>query len=102
MSLIVEEFYAVDSSVNIALIGTALGLMPLVLGGTPEQQTKFLKPFISGQGAPIASLAHSEPSGTANWLEKGGKGLGVTARKEGDYYIVNGEKVRSITDPCFP
>lgn len=93
MSLIVEEFYAVNSSVSVALVGAALGLMPLILGGTSEQKQKFLKPFISGEGDHLASLAHSEPGGTANWLEKGGKGLGVTARKEGDYYIVNGEKV---------
>ncbi|KAH8168696.1 nitroalkane oxidase [Sarocladium implicatum] len=93
MSLIVEEFYAKDSSVNIPIIGTALGLMPLILGGKEGQQKEFLKPFVSGEGSPLASLAHSEPGGTANWLEKGGKGLGVTARKEGDFYIVNGEKM---------
>jgi alkylation response protein AidB-like acyl-CoA dehydrogenase len=93
MSFIVEEFCTVDSSVNMALVGTALGLMPLVIGGTDEQKKRFLKPFISGYGDHIASLAHSEPGGTANYLEKGGRGLGTTARREGDYYIVNGEKV---------
>ncbi|KAM0346318.1 hypothetical protein ACHAPU_005749 [Fusarium lateritium] len=93
MSLILEEFYTVDGSVNIALIGTALGLMPLILGGTEEQKKRFLKPFISGDGDYLAGLAHSEPGGTANYLEKGGQGLGVTAKKEGDYYIVNGEKL---------
>ncbi|XEU99909.1 hypothetical protein FSHL1_005196 [Fusarium sambucinum] len=93
MSLIVEEFYTVDSSVNMALVGTALGLMPLILGGTDEQKKRFLNPFISGSGDHIASLAHSEPGGTANYLEKGGQGLGATAKKEGDYYIVNGEKL---------
>ncbi|KAF9769984.1 hypothetical protein IL306_012514 [Fusarium sp. DS 682] len=93
MSLIVEEFYTIDSSVNMALVGTALGLMPLVIGGTDEQKKRFLKPFISGNGDHIASLAHSEPGGTANYLEKGGRGLGTTARSEGDYYIVNGEKL---------
>lgn len=40
---------------------------------------------------------HSEPTGTANWLEKGGKGLQVTARKEGNEWIVNGEKVAANT-----
>lgn len=97
MSLIIEEFHGADTSVNVALIGTALGLMPLVLAGTKEQKEQFLEPFLSGKGDYLASLAHSEPGGTANYLEKGGQGLGVTAKKEGDYYIVNGEKVR-----CFP
>ncbi|KAH8156006.1 hypothetical protein CIB48_g12239, partial [Xylaria polymorpha] len=34
-----------------------------------------------------------EPGGVANWLEKGGKGLNTTARKEGDEWVLNGEKV---------
>ncbi|GKU07065.1 unnamed protein product [Fusarium langsethiae] len=93
MSLIVEEFYTVDASVNVTLVGTALGLMPLILGGTEEQKKRFLKPFISGNGDYLASLAHSEPGGTANYLEKGGQGMGVTAKRQGDYYIVNGEKL---------
>jgi alkylation response protein AidB-like acyl-CoA dehydrogenase len=91
--LVLEELYAVDASISIHMIGTALGLLPLLLGGTAEQKEKFLKPFISGEGDPLASLTHSEPGGTANHLEKGGKGLGVTARKQDDYYVVNGEKV---------
>ncbi|KAM0325118.1 hypothetical protein ACHAQA_007657 [Verticillium albo-atrum] len=93
MSLIIEEFYAVNSSVNIALIGTALGLLPLILGGTPEQKERYLKPFLSAEGDHLASLTHSEPGGTANFLEKGGKGLGVTAQLDGDCYVVNGEKL---------
>lgn len=96
MSLIVEEFWAVDTSVNMALLGTALGLMPLILGGTSEQKKRFMKPFISGEGDHVASLAHSEPGGTANYLEEGGRGLGVTARKDGDHFVVNGEKVRGL------
>ena len=92
-AITLEEMYAVDSSVMVHVIGTGLGLLPLIFGGTPEQHEKYLKPFISCEGEPLASLTHSEPGGTANWLEKGGKGLGTTARLEGDYYIVNGEKV---------
>lgn len=95
-AITLEELYAVDSSLMVHVVGTGLGLLPLILGGTPEQQTKFLEPFLNCEGNPLASLTHSEPGGTANWLEKGGKGLGTTARKEDEYYIVNGEKVRSI------
>ncbi|EOO01217.1 putative electron transport protein [Phaeoacremonium minimum UCRPA7] len=92
-AITLEEMYAVDSSVMVHVIGTGLGLLPLIFGGTPEQHEKYLKPFITCEGEPLASLTHSEPGGTANWLEKGGKGLGTTARLEGDYYIVNGEKL---------
>lgn len=93
LGLIVEELHAVDASLSIHLVGSVLGLLPILLAGTPAQKEKFLKPFLSGEGDHLASLTHSEPGGTANHLEKGGKGLGVTAKKEGDYYIVNGEKV---------
>ncbi|OPB40678.1 acyl-CoA dehydrogenase [Trichoderma guizhouense] len=92
-AIVAEELYAIDSSIMLHVLGTGLGLMPLILGGTPEQQKKFLAPFLTCEGEPLASLAHSEPGGTANWLEKGGQGLETTARKEGDYYIINGEKL---------
>ncbi|UKZ95218.1 uncharacterized protein TrAFT101_010068 [Trichoderma asperellum] len=92
-AIVAEELYAVDSSIMLHVLGTGLGLMPLILGGTPEQHKRFLAPFLTCDGDPLASLTHSEPGGTANWLEKGGKGLETTVRKEGDYYIVNGNKL---------
>jgi alkylation response protein AidB-like acyl-CoA dehydrogenase len=95
-AIVAEELYAVDSSIMLHVLGTGLGLMPLILGGTPEQHKKYLAPFLTCDGNPLASLTHSEPGGTANWLEKGGKGLETTVRKEGDYYVVNGEKVREL------
>jgi len=100
VAICLEEYYAVDASLTVHAVGTALGLLPLIVGGTPEQQKKYLAPFISGEGDHLASLTHSEPGGTANFLEKGGKGLGVTAKKVGDFYIVNGEKVRLVAPRC--
>ncbi|GKZ16499.1 hypothetical protein AbraIFM66951_000273 [Aspergillus brasiliensis] len=51
---------------SIHLVGTVLGLLPLIVGGTTEQKEKFLAPFLSGEGDHLASLTHSEPGGTAN------------------------------------
>lgn len=92
-AIVVEEFYAVEPSTSITILGTGLGLTPLILAGSPEQHKKFLKPFLSGEGEPLAAFVHSEPEGTANWLEKGAPGLGTTAYREGDEWIVNGEKL---------
>ncbi|KAF4445905.1 hypothetical protein F53441_10376 [Fusarium austroafricanum] len=91
--LLLEELFAVEPAVSITIVATALGLMPLVLSDSPSLQEKFLEPFISGEGEPVASLMHSEPNGTANWLRKGGPGLQTTARKVGDGWIINGEKL---------
>ncbi|KAK4944632.1 hypothetical protein LTR10_016066 [Elasticomyces elasticus] len=91
-AITLEELYKEDPSLMVHVVGSGLGLLPLLLGGTPEQHKKYLEPFITCEGEPLCSLQHSEPDGTANWLEKGGKGLQVTARPEGDFYIVNGEK----------
>lgn len=95
-AILVEELYTVEPSASLTILGTGLGLTPLILSGSEEQKTRLLKPFLSGEDEPLASLVHSEPGGTANWLEKGGKGLQTTARKEGNEWIVNGEKVNPL------
>ncbi|KAJ9196006.1 hypothetical protein DTO164E3_6544 [Paecilomyces variotii] len=90
-----EELYAVETSVSLTIFANGLGLTPLILAGSEEQRGKFLEPFLREDGEPLASLMHSEPGGTANWLEKGGKGLQTTARREdgGDGWVINGEKL---------
>lgn len=95
-AIIVEEIYATDPSTALTVLGAGLGLTPLILAGTKEQQERLFKPFLSGEGDPLASLVHSEPQGTANWLEVGAKGLQTTARKDGDNWIINGEKVSRL------
>ena len=37
MAILAEEFYAVNPSVTLTMLGTVLGLLPILLGGTPEQ-----------------------------------------------------------------
>jgi alkylation response protein AidB-like acyl-CoA dehydrogenase len=92
--IVVEEFYAVEPSAAITILGTGLGLTPLILAGSKEQHEKFLNPFLKEEGEILASFVHSEPGGTANWLEKGASGLQTTAYKDGDEWVIDGEKVR--------
>ncbi|KAF2115287.1 acyl-CoA dehydrogenase/oxidase [Lophiotrema nucula] len=93
-AIVVEEFFAVEPSASITVLGTGLGLTPLILAGNPEQHKKFLEPFLKQEGEPIAAFVHSEPGGTANWLEKGAPGLQTTAYyEEGGEWVVNGEKL---------
>lgn len=90
--MVVEEFFAVDPSPSMTILATGLGLLPLNLTQKPEHR-EFLAPFLSGEGAPLASLVFSEPGGVANYLEKGAPGLNTTARREGDEWVLNGEKM---------
>ncbi|KAF7187876.1 Nitroalkane oxidase, partial [Pseudocercospora fuligena] len=94
-SIVLEELYAADPSATVTLAGTGLGLTPLIMSGNEKLQKEFLKPFLEAEeeGEPLASLVHSEPGGTANWLEKGGKGLQTTATRDGEDWVVNGEKL---------
>ncbi|KAJ0124290.1 hypothetical protein J7T55_005628 [Diaporthe amygdali] len=92
-AILVEEFFSVEPSAALTILGTGLGLTPFILAGSEEQRKRLLPTFLSGEGEPLASFVHSEPGGTANWLERGGKGLGTTARKEGDEWVINGEKL---------
>ena len=54
MAVLAEEFHAVDVNISLGLLGTMLGLFPVLLGGTPEQAARFFAPFAAGQGAPLA------------------------------------------------
>ncbi|KAF2477868.1 acyl-CoA dehydrogenase NM domain-like protein [Lindgomyces ingoldianus] len=92
-AIVIEEFFAVEPSAALTILGTGLGLTPLILAGSAVQHDTFLKPFLSGDGEPLAAFVHSEPGGTANWLEKGAPGLQTTAWKDGNEWVVNGEKL---------
>jgi len=91
-AIMVEECYAVEGSAALTVFGTGLGLTPLNIAGKPEH-AEFLTPFLSGDGVPMASLVFSEPGGVANALEKGAPGFQTTARREGDEWVIDGEKM---------
>lgn len=43
MAIMAEEFYSVNASVTLTMLGTVLGLLPVPIGGTPEQCGRFLR-----------------------------------------------------------
>jgi alkylation response protein AidB-like acyl-CoA dehydrogenase len=93
MAIMAEEFYSVDASVTLTLLGTVLGFLPILLGGTPEQCGRLLGPFLRKSGAPLASFCSSEPGGSANAASPPpGEGVRTKARLEGDRWIINGRK----------
>ena len=94
-AIVVEEMYSVETSASLTILGTGLGLTPLIMAGTPELFKKFLPTFLSGEGVPMASLVFSEPAGSANYAATGSPGFGTVAKEDGEYYVISGEKVSS-------
>ncbi|MFH8470750.1 acyl-CoA dehydrogenase family protein [Streptomyces sp. NPDC017991] len=93
LALVAEELWAVDADVPLSLFSTGLGLMPLLMFGSPEQQQRLLPPFVTDDGEPLAALAFSEPGGSANFQSAHpGTGIGTVARRDGDTWVISGEK----------
>ncbi|MFE7841701.1 acyl-CoA dehydrogenase family protein [Streptomyces sp. NPDC057474] len=93
LALVAEELWAVDADVPLSLFSTGLGLMPLLMFGTPEQQERLLPPFLADDGEPLAALAFSEPGGSANFQSPyPGTGIQTVARRDGDEWVISGTK----------
>jgi butyryl-CoA dehydrogenase len=93
MAIMAEEFYSVNASVTLTMLGTVLGVLPILLGGTPEQCSRLLAPFLAKSGAPLAGFCSSEPGGSANAASPPpGEGVRTTAKLQGDHWIINGRK----------
>jgi alkylation response protein AidB-like acyl-CoA dehydrogenase len=82
---IAEEFYRADAGIALALRLASFGAEILAEYGTEEQKEAYLRPVAENEQ--ITGLAVSEP-GTGSDLA----GMSTTARKEGDEYVVDGEK----------
>ena len=92
-AIMVEELYAVNASVTLTLIGTVLGLLPLLIGGTEEQRGRLLPPFLTQAGAPLAGFCATEPGGSANAASPPpGDGVRTTATLRGERWIIEGRK----------
>src|SRR5579859_7839714 len=92
-AIMAEELYALNASVTLTLIGTVLGLLPLLIGGTEEQRGRLLRPFLRQTGAPLAGFCATEPGGSANAASPPpGEGVRTTAVLRGDRWIIEGRK----------
>jgi nitroalkane oxidase len=93
LAILAEEFYSVNPSVTLTMLGTVLGLLPILLGGTPDQCKRLLAPFLKTDGTPLAAFCSSEPGGSANAASPPpGDGVRTVARREGDNWMINGRK----------
>lgn len=81
----VEELSRICGGISLSLAATALGTFPILLFGTDEQKKKYLPPLAKGTKLAAFGLTEANAGSDAGGIE-------TTAKKEGDYYILNGTK----------
>ena len=84
-SLIVEELAYGCAGMTTSIIANCLALEPILLAGTAEQKARILTPFCAEYQ--FASFCLTEPSGGSD-----AGALRTRARRDGDEYVLDGEK----------
>jgi acyl-CoA dehydrogenase len=84
--LIVEELGAACAGITTSIMVNDLALMPILVGGSEEQQRTFLTPFCSGFN--MGAFCLTEPGAGSDVAS-----MSTTAKREGDCYILNGTKI---------
>ena len=80
-----EEISRVDGGVATAFAASYLGMFPILINGTEEQKKKYLPDIASGKHLTAFGLTEPEAGSDAAAVK-------TTAKKDGDYYILNGTK----------
>ncbi|MBX3002488.1 MAG: acyl-CoA dehydrogenase family protein [Anaerolineales bacterium] len=87
LGLVCEELEAGDSPLRVVMsVHMGLNSMALLQWGTEEQKQKFLTP--QAKGEKYACFGLTEPAAGSDVA-----GMKATARREGDEYVLNGEKM---------
>lgn len=86
-AIAVEELSRVDGGTGVVLSAhTSLGSYPIFAYGTEKQKQKYLVPLAKGEKIGAFGLTEENAGSDAGGTE-------TTAVLEGDYYILNGEKI---------
>ena len=83
--LIVDELAYACAGMTTSIIANCLALEPILLAASEEQKSRLLTPFCSSYH--LASFCLTEPGGGSD-----AGGLTTRARRDGDDYILDGEK----------
>jgi glutaryl-CoA dehydrogenase (non-decarboxylating) len=87
LGLVCEELEAVDTFLRVIMsVHTGLNSMSLYAWGTEEQKRKYLVP--QAKGEKVATYGLTEPGAGSDVV-----GARSTARREGDEWVLNGEKM---------
>lgn len=83
--LVTEELSRACGGIALALAGTALGAFPILIAGNEEQKARYLPRLASGEA--LAAFGLTEPEAGSD-----AEAIRTTARRDGDYYVLNGTK----------
>jgi alkylation response protein AidB-like acyl-CoA dehydrogenase len=87
--LAIEELSRACATTGLILAVQALGALPLLMAGTPEQQSRWIPRLASGEHLISFALTEAEAGSDAS-------GIKTRAVREGDEYVISGSK-RFIT-----
>jgi alkylation response protein AidB-like acyl-CoA dehydrogenase len=85
MVLVTEEISKACGGTALAFAGTGLGVLPIVIAGSPEIKERFLPSVASGERLCAFGITEAGAGSDAG-------GIRTTAIKDGDHYILNGTK----------
>jgi len=83
--IVVEELSKACLGVSVSYAASLLGAYPILLGGSEEQKKKYLSQIASGSKLGAFGLTEANAGSDA-------QGIRTEAKKDGDYYILNGTK----------
>ena len=83
--LVTEELSKACGGIALALAGTALGTMPILISGSDELKRRFLPDIAAGKR--LAAFALTEPDAGSD-----AGGIRTTAIRDGDDFVLNGTK----------
>ncbi len=83
--LVMEELSKACGGIALCVACCALCSFPIILFGTPEQKKKYLPDIASGKRLGAFTITEPEAGSDAT-------ATSCTAKKDGDYYILNGTK----------
>ena len=85
LCIVIEELSRACGGVGVAYAVNALGSFPILLGGTEEQKRRWLPPVARGEKLISFGLSERDAGSDAASLQ-------CSARRDGDFYVLNGHK----------
>jgi alkylation response protein AidB-like acyl-CoA dehydrogenase len=85
LCLVVEEFSRACGGMGVGYAVNALGSFPIMVGGTDEQKQRFLPDIAAGDKLVAFGLSEKDAGSDAGSMQ-------TAATRDGDHYVLNGEK----------